>query len=220
MIIATANIKGGVGKSTIACHLAAWIKSEDVEVAFLDCDVQETSSRWLKDAEPTIPFKRVIDPNQIRGTITQLQRNYSVVVVDGPAGLTEVNLRVLLATDLALVPCGPTPVDIEASQLAVQVIKEAQESRDNGLPLAVFIPNKVQLNTKLGKELLEVADDIGIPVAQTPIRLRQIYAECRGVGKTVFQMGYRGKEAADDLRDVFNEVLKYGTQGHAGKRRN
>jgi chromosome partitioning protein len=212
MLIATANVKGGVGKSTLATHLAAWIKEEGVDVAFVDSDVQETSSRWLKEAEPQIPVTRVINPNDMRSTLNRLKRNYPVVVIDGPAGLADVNLRILLATDIALVPCGPTPVDVEASQLAVQVIQEAQESRDNGLPIAIFIPNKVQPHTKLSRELLEVAAEIGIPVAQTPIRFRQVYAECRGLGKTVFQLGYRGKEASADLRTLFTEVFRYGTE--------
>jgi chromosome partitioning protein len=216
MIIATANIKGGVGKSTVAVNLAAWIRAEGVEVAFIDADVQETSSHWLKEAEPEIAVTRVINPNEMRGTVNRLKRNYPVVVIDGPAGLADVNLRILLATDVALVPCGPTPVDLEASQLAVQVIREAQESRGNGLPTAIFIPNKVQLQTRLGKELLEVAAELGIPVAKTPIRFRQVYAECRGLGKTVFQMGYKGKEAADDFRTLFAEVFDYGTQRNAG----
>jgi chromosome partitioning protein len=215
MLIAATNVKGGVGKSLLACHLAAWVRAEGVEVAFMDSDVQETSSRWLKEAEPEIPVVRVINPNDVRKTMTQLRRQYRVVVVDGPAGLADVTLRILLATDMALVPCGPTPVDIEASQLAVQVIKEAQEARSNGLPQALLIANRIQLHTKLSQELLTVAADIGIPRAHMPIRLRQVYAECRGLGKTVFQMGYRGKEAADDLRALFEEVFRYGTERNA-----
>jgi chromosome partitioning protein len=217
MIVATANVKGGVGKSTLAAHLASWVRHiEGVEVAFVDCDVQETGSRWLREVDKTIPLTRVISPDAIRATLIQLKAQYPVVIVDGPAGLTDVNLRILLACDMALVPCGPTAIDIEASQLAVQVIKEAQDSRGNGLPRAIFIPNKVQMNTKLGKELLEVASEIGIPVATRPIRLRQVYAECRGIGKTVFQMGTKGKEAADDLIKLFSEVFNIGgTEGHA-----
>jgi len=110
---------------------------------------------------------------------------------------------------VALVPCGSPLLDLEASQLAVQVIKEAQESRDNGLPVAVFVANKVQLHSRLSQELLETARTIGIPMAQIAIRLRQMSADCRRQGTTVFKMGARGREAADDLRELFKEGFKY-----------
>jgi chromosome partitioning protein len=210
MILATTNAKGGVGKSTLAVHLAVWLQEQGLTVTLVDADVQRSSSRWLQEAEPAMNVVRVMNPDDVRPTLKKLRRETHVIVVDGPAGLNDVTLRILLMADVALVPCGPSLLDLEASQLAVHVIKEAQESRGNGLPMAVFIANKVQLHTRLSQELLETARNIGIPMAQTPIRLRQVYADCRGQGTTVFKMGYRAREAADDLRALFTEVFKYG----------
>jgi len=47
MIIATTNSKGGVGKSTIAVHLAAWLHQQGKNVIVIDCDTQQSCSRWL-----------------------------------------------------------------------------------------------------------------------------------------------------------------------------
>ena len=210
MILATTNAKGGVGKSTLAVHLAVWLQEQGLTVTLVDADVQRSSSRWLQEAEPAMNVVRVITSDEMRPTLKRLRKEAHVIVVDGPAGLTDVTLRILLLADVALVPCGPSLLDLEASQLAVHVIKEAQESRDNGLPMAVFVANKVQLHTRLSQELLETARTIGIPMAQTPIRLRQVYADCRGQGTTVFKMGARAREAAEDLQALFTEVFKYG----------
>ena len=47
MIIAIINSKGGVGKSTLAVHLAAWLHEQGHSVTLADCDTQQSSSEWL-----------------------------------------------------------------------------------------------------------------------------------------------------------------------------
>ena len=47
MLIIVANTKGGVGKSTIAVHLAVWLLDQGCDVALLDTDEQGTASTWL-----------------------------------------------------------------------------------------------------------------------------------------------------------------------------
>ncbi len=213
MIFSVCGQKGGTGKSTIAVHLCWWLKHEaGLNVALMDCDVQESSSRWLGDMKAEYPVARVLDVNRIRADLKQLDQTYEVVVVDGPAGLAELSMRILLASDMVLVPCGPSQLDVEASMLAVNAIKEAQDTRGSGKPNALFICNKLQVQTLLSKELLEVAQNVGIPMAHTPIKHRQVYAAARETAETVFEMGYKGKVAAEDLRNLFSEVLNYGDE--------
>lgn len=52
MLIAVANSKGGVGKSTLAVHLAAWLDEQGHSVVLAHCDAQHSSSEWLKEAKP------------------------------------------------------------------------------------------------------------------------------------------------------------------------
>lgn len=199
-----------MGKSTISVHLAAWFHQQGVDVALLDADINASSSQWIVNVEPDIYAEHVIDANIVRKVMKSLQSRYHVVVIDGPGGLAELNLRILLAADMAILPCGPTDLDLRASELSINVIKEAQDTRDNGLPKALFVPNRVQVNTLLSSEMMQQTErDIGIPVARTPIRLLQAYADAPGQGKTVFQMGYRGKDAADDLHNLFTEIMTY-----------
>ncbi|MBL9081841.1 MAG: ParA family protein [Planctomycetales bacterium] len=54
MIITIANSKGGVGKSTLAVHLAAWLHEHGHSVTLADCDTQQSSSR-------TGRFNRVVN---------------------------------------------------------------------------------------------------------------------------------------------------------------
>ena len=49
-IIALTNSKGGVGKSTVAVHLAAWCHQQGRRTALVDADAQGASSLWLQEA--------------------------------------------------------------------------------------------------------------------------------------------------------------------------
>ena len=49
--ILVTNQKGGVGKSTIAANLAAYLAlQQGIEVSLIDFDRQASSSRWTKKA--------------------------------------------------------------------------------------------------------------------------------------------------------------------------
>jgi chromosome partitioning protein len=210
VIFSVSNVKGGVGKSTLSVHLTAWLKNLDLNVVCVDADVQQSSSRWMKEADESIPIVRITDPNEVRPTLKKLASEYHAVVVDGPGGLTELSYRILMSADSVLIPCGPSLVDLEASQLTVSAVKEAQESREGGKPVAIFVANKMQPHLRLSQEMWETAQDLGIPLAKTAIRLRQAYADARSQNSTVFHMGYRAREAAEDLHNLFSEVFKYG----------
>jgi chromosome partitioning protein len=180
MIFACSNVKGGVGKSTLAVHLYFWLKARDLQVVLVDCDVQQSSSRWLTDIDPTLDYVRLSEPTEVRPVLKTLAKDFPAIVVDGPAGLTDLNYRILMISDVCLVPCGPSLLDLEASQLVIAAIKEAQETRA-GKPAALFVGNKVQPHLRLSRDMLETAQSIGIPLATTPIRLRQAFPDARSV---------------------------------------
>lgn len=54
MMVVFANSKGGVGKSTLAVHLAVWLFDRGAKVALLDADRQLSASQWVAEVEPKI----------------------------------------------------------------------------------------------------------------------------------------------------------------------
>ena len=87
MIIATVNSKGGVGKTTIAVHLADWFFLHGWKVCLVDCDAQRLSSRWLNEARNEIAAYVMDSPIQINESLPTLGKEFEVVVVDAPGGL-------------------------------------------------------------------------------------------------------------------------------------
>jgi chromosome partitioning protein len=134
-----------------------------------------------------------------------------VVIADGPAGLAELTRALLMICDLALVPCGPSALDLEASRMTVEVVNQARRVRKDkeNLPHALFIPNRLQSHTVLSHELLSVSEQLGIPVAQNPLRLRQIYANAPGQGLVVWKMPTAPSEAVADMQLLCQEIMSY-----------
>jgi chromosome partitioning protein len=210
MIVAVTNSKGGVGKTTLAVHLAVWWQEQGSSVALVDADAQGASSTWLHEAAPDTSGFRLQTPDDILDQVPALRRDFDVVVIDGPAGLSEVTRAILLVSDLALLPCGPSVLDLRAVSAAIRVVQQAQRIRQ-GAPQGLLVPNKLQARYRLSRELLATTRSLGVPV--TPgLRLRQAYADAAGQGQVVWRLGPPGTAAANEIKELFHGQFGQLTQ--------
>lgn len=206
MLIATVNLKGGVGKSTLAIHLAAWLSNQGKTVAVIDADPQGSASIWTRAALPQVPSFLLQNHESFLGEAAKIASEYNVVIADSPANLSELSRFILFVADITLVPFCPSDLDFQSTRAAILFIKQVQVAR-NGLPKAIVVANKIQAHTRLSKELLGLSDIAGIPLATNSIKLRQVYADSPGQKTTVFSMGIRAQEAAKEMKILFEEVI-------------
>ena len=212
MIISTINEKGGVGKTTLSVHLAGWLKKKGIDVALVDADVQGGSSLWLEEAAPEIAVERFLSRSEVLKGLDQLSRKFAVVVVDGPGGMSESSRAALLLSDLALIPCAPSILDLRASAQGIEAIEEARIVRKGSVPEAMFVPNKTAKGYRLSSNLLELSKELGITV--TPeLRNLQAYAKAAQEGKFVWDLGRPGDDASIELHRLFQFI-----QDHYDKR--
>ena len=87
MIIVIANSKGGVGKSTLAVHLAGWLHEQGHRVALADCDTQHSSSDWLREAMPAVKTIRLGSPDEILDELPQIASEVDYLIADGESVL-------------------------------------------------------------------------------------------------------------------------------------
>lgn len=213
MILALSNSKGGVGKSTIAVHLAVWLSEQGADIAFVDSDVQGSSSGWLGEASPTLKTIRLLTPEDVLAELPALSAAHDFVVVDGPAGLSQVTRAILSLADKAILPCGPSVLDLRAVIDAVGVVQQIQTLRE-GLPETIVIPNKLQPQYRLSKELVETLRNGGMPSGDG-LRLRQAYADAAGQGTVVWRMATQSaRAAAAELQFLFQQLVPYESNRH------
>ena len=217
MIIVVANSKGGVGKSTLAVHLAAWLHKHGHSVILADCDMQQSSSEWAKEAVAGINTVRLSNPEEILESLPQLEQEADYVVADGPGSNTETSRALLLRADLALVPCKASMLEVRALAQATKALKHAQEIR-KGQPKAMIVLSMVGKNYRLTQDMKDAAAALGLRMAKTALTLKQIYADAPGQGAVVWNMGARGREAAQEVQAFFREVLPEAVASKSSRR--
>ena len=144
----------------------------------IDADVQAASSTWMHEAAPDLRVARLQTPDEVLGEVQNLRQRFTHLVIDGPAGLCEVTRSILFVAEIAFIPCGPSVLDLRAAHEAIRVIRQVQSIR-KGPPLAVLVPNKLQIQYRLSREFLETTKSLGLRVVGG-LRLRQAYADAVG----------------------------------------
>ena len=74
-------------------------------------------------------------------------------LLDCPPGLPDTGLMAALLSDIALLPVTPSPLDVIASQKALELIQDVQRQRAKGLPVIAYVPSRVVQNTILARDL-------------------------------------------------------------------
>jgi len=206
MIIVVANSKGGVGKSTLAVHLAAWLRKQGHRVTLADCDTQQSSSEWIREASPKVKAVRLDNPDVILNELPILGQDADFVVADGPGSQTETSRALLLRADMAIVPCKASMLEVRALAKATEVLRQAQDIR-GGRPEAIIVLSMIGKNYRLTKDMKDAAAALNLPLAKTAMILRQIYADAPGQGEVVWNLGARAREAAIEVEQLFHEIL-------------
>lgn len=218
MIVVIANSKGGVGKSTIAAHLAAWLAEQGHRVVLADCDTQQSSSVWVREAAPDVRTVRLDSPDVILNDLPGLAQEADFVVADGPGSNTETSRALLLRADLAIVPCKASLLEVRALAKATEALRQAQDIRQ-GKPRAIIVLSMVGKNYRLTQDMRDAAAALHLPLASTALTLRQVYADAPGKQAFVWRMGARAREAAQEVEHVFREILPEAVRHKAGKAR-
>jgi chromosome partitioning protein len=206
MIITIANSKGGVGKSTLAVHLAAWLHEQGKRVTLADCDTQQSSSEWIREALPGVKAVRLDSPDIILNDLPSLNQESDYVVADGPGSQTETSRALLLRADLAIVPCKASMLEVRALAKATEVLRQAQDIR-GGVPTAIIVLSMIGMHYRLTQDMKDAASALHLPLASKAMILRQIYADAPGQGSVVWNMGARARDAANEVDELFREIL-------------
>ncbi len=190
MIVALLNQKGGVGKTTLALHLAgAWAKLGK-RVTLIDADPQASALDWSEQrARQGLPrlFGVIgLARDTLHREAPELARDADHVVIDGPPRVAGLMRSALLATDLLLIPAQPSPFDGWASGEILKLLGEARIFRPQ--LAARFLLNRCGTRTVIARETTEALADHDPPVLRATIGQRVVFADAAQSGRLVFEI--------------------------------
>ena len=117
MKIGLLNQKGGVGKTTLAVHIADAMARKKKRVLLVDADPQGSALDWAasRDGDPLFPVAGLPKPS-IHKELPSLAEGYDRVIIDGPPRVYDVARAAIMASDLVLIPVQPSPYDVWAAK--------------------------------------------------------------------------------------------------------
>jgi chromosome partitioning protein len=203
MIISLVNQKGGVGKTTIAVNLSYCLTSGGHKVLLIDSDIQGSCLQWQSIADNKA-FHVIHYPEaDLHKSINELGAGYRHVVIDSPPGTGDISISALMTSNLAIIPVGPSPLDIWASKETVSLIKEARQYNKK-LRGKLLICKKI-VGTRIGREAREAMSGYKLQVFKTEISQRVAYVEAMISGLSVVQ--YRpNSEASREVISLCDEI--------------
>jgi chromosome partitioning protein len=196
MIVTVVGFKGGVGKTTTAVHLAAYLQQR-APTMLVDGDPNRSAMIWGRDGK--LPF-RVVDER----LSAKYAREYEHIIIDTQARPGKDDLKVLAeASDLVVLPTTPDALSLEA------LLQTSDELRSLGANsyrvLLTVVPPAPSKDGEAARDLLTSVD---LPFFATSIRRFVAFQRAVIQGVPVYDVNDpRARDAWSDYERVGKEIL-------------
>jgi chromosome partitioning protein len=191
MVVAVISRKGGVGKSTIAVHLAVEAAKAG-PVAVVDLDVQASAAGWGDSRAAEQPAVVTCPPARLTATLEAAKRSGAqVAIIDTAPHAEAPALAAARASDLMLIVTRPGILDLRAIGQSAEIAQLA------GKPAAVVINAAPAVGTQASEASEAIGDTYGVEVCPIVVGQRVAFARALVTGQTAGEIEPDGKAAAE-----------------------
>jgi chromosome partitioning protein len=196
-LIVIASQKGGTGKSTLATNLAAVAANKKEKVLLVDCDQQQSATKWYglrenqlgENNRITLVEKsfRGMDVKSVWRDIAKFQEVYDLVIVDTPGEAAAFVNSLMKVADLVIIPMATGYYDFWGASDTVQKVLGLNEELETPIVARICL-NQVSQTTSSRTTRSVAHEEIHqnqIPIFATTLGKREIYAQSAdGIGVT------------------------------------
>ncbi|OLY95613.1 plasmid segregation oscillating ATPase ParF [Cnuella takakiae] len=208
MKIGITNLKGGVGKTTLSINLAVCFAHMGYKVCIVDTDTNQNSLQWYGAREEGLPEVLVVgttDPKALNKAVDNLHGQHDIIIMDGTPNLSEMNTRVMMASDLLIIPTRPGAHDFRAMNEFFTRFDQVKELRSD--VAAYFLINEFDERVNLHRTVREsLQQHYDIPILNTVLKSRTAYGEASMMGTGVFE--HSDNKAKAEMVALTNEILQ------------
>lgn len=178
VVITVAQQKGGVGKSTLASHLAVAFAQAGYSTMLFDTDPQGTCTHWHAQRKSNDIGLVATSGWRLTRDLSMARESNDVIIIDTPPH-AEMDIKVSVrAADMVLVPMQPSPADVWAVKETFNTI--ASESRQ-----CMVVLNRVVHRANITEDTKQKLQQLDIPVAEQELGNRVLFAASMESGLTV-----------------------------------
>lgn len=206
-VIAVLNQKGGSGKTTCSTNLGRAFQISGFSTLLVDSDPQGSARDW-SSARPENPLIAVgLDRAGVLERDLKSITSQEIILIDGAPQVRELATAAIKIANLVLIPVQPSPYDIWAASDLVELVKSRIEITDGALK-AAFVVSRAIEGTKLGKDVTEALADYELPILNSRITQRVVFASSAASGLSVMDAEPNGK-AASEIMALQKEVVEF-----------
>lgn len=197
--VAIISQKGGVGKTTVALHLAVSAERDNKPTVIIDLDPQASASTWKDLREDESPLVQPAQVNRLAIILEEAKRQGAAfIVIDTSPNSESASLAAARAADLVLIPCRPHLLDLKAISSSIELARLAKK------PFFVIV-NAVPPRGSLGAEADSAIATYDAPVAPPQLSMRAAYYHCLVNGQVAQEYEPSGK-AAEEVNALYKWV--------------
>jgi chromosome partitioning protein len=189
--LALANLKPGTGKTTSAVWLAHVFAEAGNRVLLVDADPSGSALEWSDLAamypgqppQAAFPFRIVALPSrELHRRVPEIAQGDDVVIIDAPQLEDHIGIArsALRYADQILIPCAPSPIEINRTSPMRDEISEVCGNRDRPARSAVLL-NRCVTRASSTADAREALHGLGYDVLETAVPRLEIYAQSFGM---------------------------------------
>ena len=189
--LALANLKPGTGKTTSAVWLAHTFAQAGNNVLLVDADPSGSALEWSDLAamypglppQAAFPFRIVALPSrEMHRRIPDIAQDDDVVIIDAPQleDHAAIALSALRYADEILIPCAPSPIEINRTSPVRDEINEIEPLRDRP-PRAAVLLNRCVTRANSTGDARKALEGLGYDVLGTAVPRLEVYAQSFGM---------------------------------------
>jgi len=216
MIIGITTTKGGAGKTTVTINIATGLAMKGYDVCIIDADEGQFSAlKWAsyrEDEDKHIQVVRV-QAEKLNREAMELSKRYDIVLIDGRPTLSEVGDRIVMASDIIIIPIMPSAFDLESFQEYIPRYKQVRSLKQDigGDVKAYALLNGLVTSSNMSNEVKDAVTQIAdmhedVNVMKTSLKRRVIYSSSITNGLGVMEES--DKKAVAEVNALTDEIIE------------